>query len=79
MTYQIEKHVPMPAAGLTGRCKYPWNSMAIGDSFFVPLSHLSRRDYRPKPGPREIARGWKFRSLKTEENNVVGVRVWRVQ
>ena len=33
MAIQIDKNIPMPDSRMR---KYPWSSMAVGDSFFAP-------------------------------------------
>ncbi len=52
---------------------YPWRTMEIGDSFFVPnktprTMHKSTRGYRPM----------KFRCRSVVCRGVEGTRVWRI-
>ena len=69
----VEKDVPLPAP-LRGSGKYPWRSMAVGDSFFVPgmttasIAGSVHSAYKRLPG-------WKFTSRTVDG----GVRVWRIE
>ena len=69
--YKIEKDVPMPVR--TARCKYPFESMEVGDSIYVSgVKKSSILSY---------ARQWcsetmnKYSWHAEEEKN--GVRLWR--
>lgn len=58
--------------------KYPWASMRVGDSFFVPLpvgrsftAHNGQMKRKPDNGRYEVRR--------VTENGNAGVRVWRTR
>ena len=71
---EIQKGIPMPARpGGTGRiAQYPWRTMEVGDSFFIPGKtscvgvHITKSRQRTgfrftartiKPGPHEFKNG----------------------
>lgn len=60
----------------TGRpAKYPWRTIAIGESFFAPnrtstsLQHDANRYHRPR----------RFKCRKVIKGGIVGIRVLRVE
>jgi hypothetical protein len=67
---QIEKGISIPPKKITIRpAIYPWDSMAVGDSF------LAKTKTTP-PAPKAlIKRGWKFLGRVTPDGRA---RVWRV-
>jgi hypothetical protein len=71
MTIQIEKNIPLPPD--KKRNVYPYKSMEIGESFYVPqakIQMICNYNNRAKK-----ATGMKFIARKEEE----GVRVWRIE
>ena len=74
---KIDKDVPLPPkrCGLHHQ-KYPFATMEVGDSFFVP-------EYKPGKGGGALFHHWqkklghRYTSRKVEENGVVGLRIWR--
>lgn len=72
----VDKGVPLPRPRAS-QSKYPWDEMAVGDSFFVPhgdptviagcASHQKRRGTG------------RFTTRSLVENGVAGVRVWRME
>lgn len=69
MEIKIDKNVPIPKDSRGGKLKYPFDKMAIGDSFFS-LSKSAR-------GAATIyGRRHEMKFSSREENN--GVRIWRV-
>jgi hypothetical protein len=53
-----------------------WDAMLVGHSIFVPcLNH-----YRMVRDARKILsrRGWQFRFSVRTEDNILGVRIWRI-
>ena len=54
--------------------RYPWNDMAIGDSFSVP--DRTKNQMRSAASAITSARGWKF--LVDDCPKGEGVRVWRM-
>jgi len=75
----IDKDKPIPK--LSGRGaprKYPFDELAVGESFFVP-GKKSTDLGGSIGGARHRLPGRKFRTRTVTENGVDGVRVWRVQ
>lgn len=71
---KIEKSIPMPpAGGKNGLAKYPWKSMAVGDSFLFPagVSHQAASSNITSAQKRT---GFQFSYRSTSE----GIRCWRV-
>jgi len=75
MSIEIEKGIPIPVQSVGGRyAKYPWDTMEVGDSFFVPgittvrfsMTSLTKR-LKPK----------KFTARTMVKDSQNGVRVWR--
>lgn len=79
MSYKIEKNIPIPADALTasGRTKYPFADMEIGDSFVV--AGKEKMASTVNSAARRL--GFKFVSKpeRDDEGTVIGVRVWRVE
>ena len=73
MSYAIEKNIPIPEITLsaTGREKYPFGELEIGDSFFV--ADKEKMHSTVVSAAKRLNR--KFRSLV--ENG--GTRIWRVE
>ena len=74
--YEIEKGVPLPELnGANQPIKYPWEKLAVGDSFLVPAGTVQRssvhaataRANRAHPDRRFITRAVDG-----------GTRVWRI-
>lgn len=66
--------VPRPGSGKGRIVKYPLAELEVGDSFFIPEGKSgyvlgSARSHRPKT----------FTTRKVTENDVVGIRCWRVK
>jgi hypothetical protein len=74
MAYKVENSFPVPDfSGGPGRpSKYPWKSMAVGDSFFVPGKLVENMS--PLANYQERKNGVKF-TCRTVDG---GVRVWRI-
>lgn len=72
---KIESNVPMPP--LTKLSKFPFASMEVGDSFFVPHMKTSAE----MSGAIALAKrkhGFKFVCRRIIENSApIGIRVWR--
>lgn len=76
---QVDKGVLLPASRQSSNRapKYPWKQMSIGDSFFVPVEDMGRKEiirktvlscaFRQKP--------MKF-ATRMQAN---GIRVWRIE
>lgn len=74
---RVQKNIPMPVIkprGLAGtnKAKYPWLTMAIGDSFLFPAS-LGRASHAAViQASKSTSR--KFKVCKTDD----GYRCWRI-
>jgi hypothetical protein len=66
---EIEDGIPPPRT--RNRAKYPFDSMAIGQSFFAPAVTSVNRQYW------ERATGRKFIARKATKDGVIGIRCWR--
>lgn len=71
---KVESGIPLPAYARNN--KYPWASLKVGDSFFVP--HKGYKYVKSASYYRQKAYGEKFAVRTVFEKGVVGVRVWRV-
>lgn len=75
--FEIEKNIPIPGY----HCKYPFEKMEIGDSFFVKeASDSYRRKVRNAANMFGKKNGCKFktRSMKNKDG-IDGIRIWRVE
>ena len=77
MTIEIESNVPIPESTSGRRLKYPFESLEVGDSFFVEGKEPaqvsgSKKHFSAKLGHRYICR-------TVTEDGVKGVRLWRVE
>lgn len=66
MTIEVEKGIPMPDKVRARNGKYPWDTMEVGDSFFLPgrtKKILVQKRLKPRI----------FRQAAVEG----GLRVWR--
>lgn len=70
---KIEKGVPLVRHGAT---KYPWRSMEVGDSFFVPTK---RAKFAGQVGVAQRTTGFKFSTRCETKDGVEGCRVWRIE
>jgi hypothetical protein len=89
--FLIDKCVAIPAMKRpnlygTKPAIYPWAHMQPGDSFFVPGGKISAKDKRPGTtvqlsiaGPQKKYPGTKWATRSVTENNVNGLRVWRLK
>lgn len=72
---KIDKGVPVPGRRHEILRRYPWRSMAIGDSFFVPnCPDTVRKGFSAAASAANI----KIMSRTVRENDVSGIRVWRI-
>jgi len=68
MSIKIDSNVKIPSSSYgVGIGKYPWHNMKPGDSFFVPEAKT-----------RPATPLFKTKSRVCVENNVKGIRVWKV-
>lgn len=90
MMFAIEKNVPAPAPrDRRGALKFPWETMEVGDSFFVPRSFWGERnklhsiDNRLRNNfkrwvPKAMARRVRIQIVRRFEKDVEGHRVWLI-
>jgi len=64
---KIDKGVPLPPPHRSHRI-YPWNEMAVGDSFFIP----DTKNYSAAYQAKKLG----FKVTTRRENG--GVRIWRI-
>lgn len=75
----IDKDKPMPNGyGRGAPRKYPFDELAVGESFFVPGKKANDL-YSSADCAKLRCPGRKFSRRTVTENGVTGVRVWRVQ
>jgi len=75
--FAIASGLPIPETRQGAPCKYPWDKLAVGDSFFIPGK--TSQTISPARQSAEHTRGTKYASRTVEENGVRGVRVWRIK
>ncbi len=79
--YKVDKGVTMPE-GTDRRNRYPFKSMKIGDSFFVPDKDTKGK-LRPDHTIREASQGYRLRHNKEARFSVRkvegGHRCWRTK
>jgi len=74
-TYGAQLQLPLPRR-MKGRPPvYPWASMAVGESFFVPLTEANLRNQIGKANQTHHPRHFVLR--KRKERGREGYRVWR--
>jgi len=73
MTFTIDSHIPTPMKHQGTPSKYPFNTMEIGDSFFVPNVEGKRNPAAQSAHTDGRRKGRKY-VTRTEGN---GLRVWR--
>ena len=78
MTYKIEPGIPLPNKEYY-KPQYPWPSMQVGDSIFVPLdkdgAQYKIQSARTAAGKWGQKNNIKFTSRKVKG----GLRIWRVE
>lgn len=77
---QNDVPLPPPRRGNGGWLKYPWRSMAPGDSFVFPARETLRRTMEAATcaaATRKRHHGESYAVRKINENGVDVVRVWR--
>lgn len=83
MRIRISEKYPVPRARSTNRCKYPWTTMKVGQSFYVGISRFPHLDLetmhhhwfsRISNANKRFKRTFTHRKEKSR-----GIRVWRVK
>ena len=75
MSFIIEKDVPLPDKNV--RWKYPFEQMAVGDSFFVVNKDTTQMSALCKRAAARL--GGRFVTAKVDKDGASGVRVWRME
>lgn len=84
MKIKIEKNVPFTKKGSLHKKNYPWDKMAIGDSFVVPFDP-TRTQGSCQSQVLTLARLWcnynkkKWKFSSRTEDDKKSFRVWRVK
>lgn len=71
--FRVNSDVPLP----THLGKYPFGEMKVGDSIFVPGREQGMRATKAAH-TFGYTHGLKFTTRSTNEDGVMGVRIWRV-
>ena len=69
----VEKNIPLPPPARGNGEKYPWRSMNVGDSFFIPGASSRKTGAHTNAAGKRT--GFKFTSRAVDG----GVRIWRVK
>ena len=70
----IDKNVRIPSVSRPGRKpKYPWRTMDVGDSFFVPSKTPCKLSGSMQGAKKRLGRNFTARAVEG------GVRVWRTE
>ena len=74
LSVAIDDYVPLPnRTGGPGRRKWPFDKLAVGQSFFAPGKLSMGSTYMVA----KARTGFEFTQSRVVENGVSGVRVWR--
>ena len=68
---QIESGIPIPSA--PGSPRYPWDSMGVGDSFYLKGEQIARVTSAANYRAKKRGEGYACRTIDG------GVRVWRIK
>ena len=74
---KIQKNKKMPTEGFGGSTKYPWRSMEVGDSFFIPVKAGDDVDKLQRAIIASSRNVCKRATRRVVERGVRGLRVWR--
>ena len=75
---KIDKGVPIPKIdGLGRHHKYPWHDLNVGDSFFVP--NATTRRFCSSVNRIQKTLGISMKCRTVTENDIKGVRIWRIK
>jgi hypothetical protein len=70
MTSTLDHNMPIPPMNRARMTLYPWRTMAVGQSFFAPVSQVTASHWSRKTGCTYVTRA-------VVEDGIRGVRVWR--
>ncbi len=76
MNITIDSKVPIPAPKVGPLAKYPFKTLKVKDSFFVPDANRSLQVYAFN---RAKQLGMQIATRTVVENEVKGLRIWRVK
>tara|TARA_R100000149_G_scaffold60384_2_gene29560 strand:- start:102 stop:365 length:264 start_codon:yes stop_codon:yes gene_type:complete len=87
MEIKIDKNVPVPIGSdrRSGSRKYPLSEMNVGDSFFLPMEEgdnikrMGNRMSQARQTYQKSHEGVRFTQRIWQEDEVIGLRVWRVE
>ena len=87
MEIKIDDNVPVPVGSdrRSGERKYPLSEMKVGQSFFVPMEEgddikrMGNRMSQARQTYQKRNEGVRFTQRIWEENDTIGIRVWRVE
>lgn len=78
----IDDGIPLPDRLYKGgrKAKYPFDQMAVGQSFFVPADGEKKKSVRAAAhgASKRYDGNRTFATRSTTENGVAGTRVWRI-
>jgi len=74
----LDHDIPIPRKQ-SGNERYDWTAMGIDDSFFVPGANDASLAAAGNSWAKYWDRDWKFSTRRLTENDVEGVRIWRVK
>jgi hypothetical protein len=78
--FKLDDNVPIPETSRGERpSKYPWDTMNVGQSFFVPGAKQSTFNTLTAGRTKKYNGERKFISKAVTEDGVEGVRVWRIE
>lgn len=79
--FQIEKNIPMPEVYEGRSSRYPFETMEVGDSFYVPVREggdtLTRLRNRLNQARTNAHKKFNINTITKADMN--GIRVWRSQ
>ncbi len=73
MEIEVDTKIPIPKRGPGDRSKYPWITMKIGESFYVPGRTIESFSAQVTNAAK------RFRTRYTCRTENGGVRVWRIE
>jgi hypothetical protein len=87
MDIKLDDNVPVPVGSdrRAAERKYPLSEMKVGQSFFLPLEEgddikrMGNRISQARQGYQKRTEGVRFTQRIWEEDDVIGIRVWRVE
>ena len=85
--WHIDEDIPVPAGSdrRNFEAKYPLKRMEVGNSVFLPLAEgddikrMGNRISQARQGYQKRNEGVRFTQRTWEQNNEVGIRIWRVE